>query len=133
MDTQPCTILRIKRKRHEEPLEGLVIERKKKAGGVFTFAQTVEAKAWNDEMMKEQLQVRCDTIALYSVLQTDTLQKDFLHLANIATGPSSPPRIPLPKRRRTETKNDARRYIVKDPTSQPESPIVDLYAPFPCV
>ncbi|KIY71718.1 hypothetical protein CYLTODRAFT_487001 [Cylindrobasidium torrendii FP15055 ss-10] len=108
MDAQACTILRIKRKRHEEPLEGLVIERKKsQAGGVFTFAQTVEAEAWDDKLIKEKL------------------QRELLELANIAPGPSSPPRLPLPKRRRTATKDDARRYIVKAPTSIPESPVME--------
>lgn len=53
MGPQPYTILRIKRKRNEEPLDALVIEstvRRKKRGGldVFQFAETVEPEAWGD-------------------------------------------------------------------------------------
>lgn len=53
MGPQPYTILRIKRKRYEEPLDALVIEstvRRKKRGGldVFQFAETVEPEAWGD-------------------------------------------------------------------------------------
>ena len=74
------TILRIKRKRNEEPLDALgecfvhargqyilmlylVVEssakRKKAKGGmnVFQFAETVEQDAWEDEKQKEDLQV----------------------------------------------------------------------------
>ncbi|KAI9447352.1 hypothetical protein BJY52DRAFT_1228295 [Lactarius psammicola] len=56
MGPQPYTILRIKRKRNEEPLDALgkpLIEstvRRKKRGGpdVFQFAETVEPEAWGD-------------------------------------------------------------------------------------
>ncbi|KAH9059905.1 hypothetical protein EDB87DRAFT_1684173 [Lactarius vividus] len=56
MGPQPYTILRIKRKRNEEPLDALgklFIEstvRRKKRGGldVFQFAETVEPEAWVD-------------------------------------------------------------------------------------
>ncbi|KAG6909269.1 hypothetical protein DXG01_001331 [Tephrocybe rancida] len=65
MDTedtaQPVTIVRIKRKRHEEPLDALVVEsrvrRKKSRGiGVFKFAQTVENDAWEDEKQAKNIQ-----------------------------------------------------------------------------
>ncbi|KAH9954001.1 hypothetical protein BC827DRAFT_1245562 [Russula dissimulans] len=51
--SQSYTILRIKRKRNEEPLDALVIEstvRRKKRGGldIFQFAETVEPEAWGD-------------------------------------------------------------------------------------
>ncbi|KAI0299584.1 hypothetical protein BC826DRAFT_995379 [Russula brevipes] len=51
--SQSYTILRIKRKRNEEPLDALVVEsgvRRKKRGGldVFQFAETVEPEAWGD-------------------------------------------------------------------------------------
>ncbi|KAI6030803.1 hypothetical protein F5J12DRAFT_918912 [Pisolithus orientalis] len=59
------TILRIKRKRTEEPLDALVVEsrsrRKKSRGGgldVFQFAQTVETDAWDDVKARQNLQVR---------------------------------------------------------------------------
>ncbi|KAF7296485.1 Iwr1 domain-containing protein [Mycena chlorophos] len=61
------TILRIKRKRGEEPLDALLVEpepeessrrRKKSRGGagVFQFAQTVEDDAWADERKKRDIQ-----------------------------------------------------------------------------
>ena len=79
MTNTPCTILRIKRKRNEEPLDALgmyslipelfmlmlcvVVEsrvrRKKSRGGmdVFQFAQTVEDGAWKDDNMKKVIEV----------------------------------------------------------------------------
>lgn len=60
--TQPYTVLRIKRKRNEEPLDALVVEsgirRKKSRGGmgVFKFAQTVEDGAWNDQKLHQRIQ-----------------------------------------------------------------------------
>lgn len=82
--SQSYTILRIKRKRNEEPLDALrtlsksqnpavylrfvflylVIEsttrRKKSRGGVgiFRFAQTVEHDAWDDEKRQRDIHVR---------------------------------------------------------------------------
>lgn len=77
VSSQPYTILRIKRKRNEEPLDALgkrfsvivypgnnkraVTEsslRRKKRGGldVFQFAETVEPEAWGDRA--KDLQVR---------------------------------------------------------------------------
>ncbi|KAF8195510.1 hypothetical protein BJ912DRAFT_923745 [Pholiota molesta] len=56
--TPSYTILRIKRKRNEEPLDALVVEsrirRKKSRGGVgvFQYAQTVEDSAWDDATQK---------------------------------------------------------------------------------
>ncbi|THG97934.1 hypothetical protein EW026_g4175 [Hermanssonia centrifuga] len=63
------TILRIKRKRTEEPLDALVVEsrprRKKSKGGlnVFQFAETVEHSAWDDERQKQDLESRISTLA----------------------------------------------------------------------
>ncbi|KAI0345656.1 hypothetical protein BDW22DRAFT_1353226 [Trametopsis cervina] len=63
------TILRIKRKRNEEPLDALVIEsksrrKKSKAGmNVFQFAETVEQAAWDDEKQKQDLQSRLTSLA----------------------------------------------------------------------
>ncbi len=59
---QPYTILRIKRKRNEEPLDALVVEdtarrKKSRPGGVFKFAQTVENEAWKDQKIQQQIQV----------------------------------------------------------------------------
>ena len=78
--SQSCTILRIKRKRNEEPLDALgetlvnsddmnhnlfiiVVEsrvrRKKSRGGVgvFQYAQTVENDAWDDVQRQKDIQV----------------------------------------------------------------------------
>ncbi|EIN12511.1 hypothetical protein PUNSTDRAFT_130770 [Punctularia strigosozonata HHB-11173 SS5] len=61
------TILRIKRKRNEEPLDALVIEsttrRKKTKPGLFQFAETVEQKAWENEGERQSLQDRISALA----------------------------------------------------------------------
>jgi hypothetical protein len=63
---QTFTILRIKRKRKEEPLDALVVDansrsRRRKTNrsalDVFQFAETVEQGAWDDEKLKRDLQV----------------------------------------------------------------------------
>lgn len=66
MDAQsnnhPYTIVRIKRKRTDEPLDALVVEsrvRRKKVKGsrhVFQFVQTVEETVWEDKQVQETLQ-----------------------------------------------------------------------------
>ncbi|KAJ7081377.1 hypothetical protein B0H15DRAFT_854953 [Mycena belliarum] len=66
--SQSYTILRIKRKRNEEPLDALVVEsrrRKKSRGGVgvFQFAQTVEADAFEDEKRKLAIQDQVSRLA----------------------------------------------------------------------
>ncbi|KAI0754619.1 hypothetical protein C8Q80DRAFT_1139964 [Daedaleopsis nitida] len=66
---QPYAILRIKRKRHEEPLDALVVDaapsRKKSKGGlnVFQYAGTVEEAEWNDEQQKRALETRLAGLA----------------------------------------------------------------------
>ncbi|KAI6114279.1 hypothetical protein F5141DRAFT_1002502 [Pisolithus sp. B1] len=64
------TILRIKRKRTDEPLDALVVEsrsrRKKSRGGdldVFQFAQTVEADTWDDAKARRSLQSQISKLA----------------------------------------------------------------------
>ncbi|KIJ14928.1 hypothetical protein PAXINDRAFT_12198 [Paxillus involutus ATCC 200175] len=63
------TILRIKRKRTDEPLDALVVEsrvrRKKSRGGVdvFQFAQTVEHDAWEDQQLRQNLQSQISKLA----------------------------------------------------------------------
>ncbi|KAF9267594.1 hypothetical protein L218DRAFT_955458, partial [Marasmius fiardii PR-910] len=65
----PYTILRIKRKRNEEPLDALVIEsalpRKKTKGGkgLFQFAQTVEDAVWQDEKQQKEIQEQISRLA----------------------------------------------------------------------
>ncbi|KAF8208600.1 hypothetical protein K438DRAFT_1812540 [Mycena galopus ATCC 62051] len=65
---QSYTILRIKRKRNEEPLDALVVEsrrRKKSRGGVgvFQFAQTVEHDAWEDDKRKRDIEDQISRLA----------------------------------------------------------------------
>ncbi|KAJ7645642.1 hypothetical protein DFH06DRAFT_591693 [Mycena polygramma] len=65
---QSYTILRIKRKRNEEPLDALVVEsrrRKKSRGGVgvFQFAQTVEHDAWEDDKRKRDIEDQVSRLA----------------------------------------------------------------------
>ncbi|KAH8085948.1 hypothetical protein BXZ70DRAFT_1067833 [Cristinia sonorae] len=63
------TILRIKRKRTEEPLDALVVEakaRRKRSKGalnVFKFAETVEESAWDDEQQKRDIEARISSLA----------------------------------------------------------------------
>lgn len=63
------TILRIKRKRNEEPLDALVVEsknrRKKSRAGVdlFQFAETVEGNAWEDQQRQKALKDRITALA----------------------------------------------------------------------
>ncbi|KAF5378842.1 hypothetical protein D9615_006963 [Tricholomella constricta] len=71
------TILRIKRKRTDEPLDALVVEsesrvRRKKSrggggGGVFQFAQTIEQDAWEDEKRQRELQDQISRMAKENV------------------------------------------------------------------
>ncbi|TBU39125.1 hypothetical protein BD309DRAFT_970384 [Dichomitus squalens] len=66
---QPYAIVRIKRKRNEEPLDALVVDaaptRKKSKGGlnVFQYAGTVEQAEWNDEKQKKELEKHLAEIA----------------------------------------------------------------------
>ncbi|KAI9568329.1 hypothetical protein HD554DRAFT_758683 [Boletus coccyginus] len=100
--THPYTILRIKRKRTEEPLDALVVEsrfrRKKSRGGVdvFQFAQTVEPDAWEDNALRQNLQSQISKLAQDS---------------NESTRAQAPPgrETRLPPR----TDNGARRYAVR--------------------
>ncbi|KAI0768870.1 hypothetical protein BC629DRAFT_1595974 [Irpex lacteus] len=82
MDTegqQQYTILRIKRKRNEEPLDALgkYGSRRKKTKGpinVFQFAETVEPTTWQDEKQKEDLQARITNLARREVITKRGLQ-----------------------------------------------------------
>ncbi|KAJ7505572.1 hypothetical protein B0H11DRAFT_1708405 [Mycena galericulata] len=65
---QSYTILRIKRKRNEEPLDALGIKKSRGGVGVFQFAQTVEHDAWEDEKRKRDIQVSLGARAHKSAL-----------------------------------------------------------------
>ncbi|KAJ6584666.1 hypothetical protein B0H19DRAFT_1318809 [Mycena capillaripes] len=62
---QSYTILRIKRKRNEEPLDALGMLPKKSRGGVgvFQFAQTVEHDAWEDDKRKRDIEDQISRLA----------------------------------------------------------------------
>ncbi|KAG6865505.1 hypothetical protein C0991_001935 [Blastosporella zonata] len=75
---QSFTIVRIKRKRNEEPLDALVVEsrvrRKKSRGiGVFKFAQTVENDAWKDEKQAKIIQDEISRLTREAATVTDVL------------------------------------------------------------
>ncbi|KAF9462991.1 hypothetical protein BDZ94DRAFT_1298106 [Collybia nuda] len=76
--SQSYTILRIKRKRNEEPLDALVVEsrvrRKKSRGGigVFQFAQTVEHDVWEDEQRQQAIQDQISRLARGAAVVTET-------------------------------------------------------------
>jgi len=76
---QHYTILRIKRKRTEEPLDALVVEnrvRKKRSprgSDIFQFAQTVEHDAWQDEKRRQDLQAQISRLAKETSKQVEPL------------------------------------------------------------
>ncbi|KAL0960871.1 hypothetical protein HGRIS_005886 [Hohenbuehelia grisea] len=112
---QPYTILRIKRKRNEEPLDALAVEsripRKKSRGGIglFKFAQTVEPNAWDDEQKQKDLQ---DQI---SRLTREPAQSEDQEPPPTTTPVKSPPPPPSPNQDRN------RRYaIINAPEPEPD-------------
>jgi len=115
--SQPCTILRIKRKRNEEPLDALVVDsrvrRKKSRGGVgvFQYAQTVENDAWDDVQGQKDIQAKISQLALETAAKT-ALQP--------------PPTVadvtpPSPASRQSKDDN-TRRYTIVE-YDQPRAPI----------
>ncbi|CAA7261453.1 unnamed protein product [Cyclocybe aegerita] len=74
--SQPYTILRIKRKRNEEPLDALVVEsmrRKKSKGGigVFQYAQTVEDDVWDNAQRQQDVQDKISRLARESAVKAE--------------------------------------------------------------
>ncbi|OBZ71306.1 hypothetical protein A0H81_08576 [Grifola frondosa] len=115
------TILRIKRKRNEEPLDALVYDsrprRKKSRGGlnVFRFVETVEQGAWDDEQKKRDLEVRISTLA------SEPAQKNIIN-ASLLPAPAPdfvPSSYPPPH---VQQRIPSRTYtIVKPEGVQPDS------------
>ncbi|KAF7768105.1 hypothetical protein Agabi119p4_7348 [Agaricus bisporus var. burnettii] len=74
--SQSYTILRIKRKRNEEPLDALVIDsrvrRKKSRGGagVFQYADTVEDGVWKDVKSQKVIQEKISRLAKGEVVRS---------------------------------------------------------------
>ncbi|KAF8073646.1 hypothetical protein FPV67DRAFT_1666409 [Lyophyllum atratum] len=96
------TLLRIKRKRNEEPLDALVVEsrvrRKKSRGiGVFKYAQTVENDVWEDEKRAENIQYQISQLARESSIVSE--------LAAATTPSAVASTVPRPK-------NDTRHYTI---------------------
>ncbi|KAJ7644344.1 hypothetical protein FB45DRAFT_897592 [Roridomyces roridus] len=97
---QSYTILRIKRKRNEEPLDALVVEsrRRKKSRGasgilgasVFQFAQTVEHDAWEDEKRKRDIQDQVSRLARESASSNPNADSSEAKAPNPRASPSIP-------------------------------------------
>ncbi|KAF8742274.1 hypothetical protein AX14_005449 [Amanita brunnescens Koide BX004] len=119
-----CTILRIKRKRNEEPLDALVVEsrvrRKKSRGGmdVFQFAQTVEDDAWKDDKMKKVIEDEISRL---------TREASSVEEAKVAKGTvTDKPKPPAVRQRRGDNN---RRYTILEhdavgskPQARPKKP-----------
>ncbi|KAJ3576299.1 hypothetical protein NP233_g546 [Leucocoprinus birnbaumii] len=109
--SQSYTILRIKRKRNEEPLDALVVERRirrrKTRGGpsVFQYAQTVEDDVWKDEKTQKDIQDRISRLAKENATKSPAA----MPLAQ-AESTSDVPLSPTRSR-----KEQARRYTVVSP------------------
>ncbi|KAJ6466386.1 hypothetical protein C8R45DRAFT_839220 [Mycena sanguinolenta] len=90
---QSYTILRIKRKRNEEPLDALGMLSKKSRGGVgvFEFAQTVEHDAWEDDRRKRDIEDQISRLARERASTT----LDPRSSPNARASPSAPKDDPL--------------------------------------
>jgi len=123
---KPYAILRIKRKRHEEPLDGLLVDpetvsRRKRSRGAlnfFKFAATVEQDAWDDEKQQKDLEARLADLAREtaqnSVLATSVSAPAIVEQT---TQPAPPPSTPHAK-----VDDPSRRYVVlkrEVPASEP--------------
>jgi len=121
---QSCTILRIKRKRNEEPLDALVVDsrvrRKKSRGGVgvFQYAQTVENDAWDDVQRQKDIQAKISQLSL------ETAAKGEWHLPTAADlvppSPSHPPKDDGTRRYTIVQQEQYRGTISRFPTSPPK-------------
>ncbi|KAL1950234.1 hypothetical protein VTO73DRAFT_5358 [Trametes versicolor] len=99
---QPYAILRIKRKRNEEPLDALVMDsaprRKRSKGGlnIFQYAGTVEQAAWNDEQQKKALEKRLAGLARESTQKKpEEANVPAAAAAPAPTAPASTPASPV--------------------------------------
>ncbi|KAJ7164699.1 hypothetical protein C8R43DRAFT_988057, partial [Mycena crocata] len=122
---QSYTILRIKRKRNEEPLDALVVEsrrRKKSRGGVgvFQFAQTVEHDAWEDDKRKRDIEDQISRLARESASNVTDL-KGPSPLSN-RTSPSIPKDDPVRRYKiiAQDVEEEAPRRRPPRPTSPPK-------------
>ncbi|EMD39681.1 hypothetical protein CERSUDRAFT_103673 [Gelatoporia subvermispora B] len=92
---RPYTIVRIKRKRTEEPLEALVLDksRRKRTRGarIFQFAETVEPGAWEDEEKKKELESRISTLASQSAQSSTSAASPITPATSTEPVAASPP------------------------------------------
>lgn len=118
-DPHTYTILRIKRKRAEEPLDALVVDsdirarRRKTRGGfdIFQYAETVEREALENERQKRDLQQRITTLAR-------TKPSDDSQIPSTVKRSASPVAAVQPPK----TDEPSRRYsVVKQPSEQSKS------------
>ncbi|KAI8971149.1 hypothetical protein BD414DRAFT_426682 [Trametes punicea] len=127
---QPYAILRIKRKRNEEPLDALVVEsaprRKRSKGGlnVFQYAGTVEQAAWNDEQQKKELEKRLAGLARES---TQKKMEESAPPPPPAAPAAAPPHGPAPVA--TTAPAAAPASPVKAPSAPVHPPMRTQYAP----
>ncbi|KAI0685016.1 hypothetical protein BC835DRAFT_1386570 [Cytidiella melzeri] len=135
---QQYTILRIKRKRNEEPLDALVVEgrsrRKKTKGGmsVFQFAETVEQTAWQDERQKEDLQSRISSLAREVITKkslqqqqqqpTQSLPQVPVAGSSALTEVSNTPEAGRPPRKLPQIDDPSRKYMIV-PSESTQTPI----------
>ncbi|KAF8967109.1 hypothetical protein BDZ97DRAFT_566928 [Flammula alnicola] len=110
------TILRIKRKRNEEPLDALFVEsrirRKKSRGGVgvFQYAQTVEDDAWDDATRQKAIQDKISRLAQETAAKTELKAA----VPPVTAAPPSPVS-------RISKDEPARRYTIVD-AEEPKAP-----------
>ncbi|KAF4617307.1 hypothetical protein D9613_006005 [Agrocybe pediades] len=114
MDNRPFTILRIKRKRTDEPLDALVIDssvrRKKSKGGVglFQYAETVENEDWEDANRHKAIQDKLSRLA-----REDAVKLDWK--SSVPTGPPAP----------VESTAQGEQYLNSKPPLSPQARMKD--------
>ncbi|KJA14316.1 hypothetical protein HYPSUDRAFT_150581 [Hypholoma sublateritium FD-334 SS-4] len=119
------TILRIKRKRFEEPLDALVVEpesrerrsKKSRGGvGVFQYAQTVEDSDWNSAARQKAIQDEISRLARETAAKVASEAKASVPPTPVAPTPQSPARAG--KDEPPATPAAARRYKIVDLETQ---------------
>ncbi|KAI1789407.1 hypothetical protein LXA43DRAFT_1021522 [Ganoderma leucocontextum] len=133
---KPYSIVRIKRKRNEEPLDALVVDaapsRKKYRGGlnVFQYAGTVEHAVWNDEKQKEELEKRLADLARESAQKRREEVTPAVPIAPSSFAVPQPPQsvptqpVPAPSLKRLAPHAPSRTYTIV----QQDRPAEDPYA-----
>ncbi|PIL35209.1 hypothetical protein GSI_02999 [Ganoderma sinense ZZ0214-1] len=133
---QPYAIVRIKRKRNEEPLDALVVDaapsKKKYRGGinVFQYAGTVEQAEWNDEKQKKELEKHLADLARESSQKTRQAATPAVPTTPSPSAVPQPPRstpaqpLPAHSQKRPAPQAPSRTYTIV----QQDKPVEDPYA-----